>query len=225
MCQGCQNGIEFQEEFERSSGLVSCQVCHLPLRPGQACAGCVGRPPAYVQARAVGVLDGVLRAAIHAFKYHQGWRLAEPLAEAMWCRWRRTWDRSLDFDGLVAIPTAAERELARGYNQAELLASRLAVRSGVPRQLGLLLRTTEAVQSRLGSAARHEHASRLFDVRPGASLGGRRLLLVDDIMTTGATLGAAASLLRRSGAEVYALVLARQPLNKLIGTSKERTST
>ncbi len=118
-------------------------------------------------------------------------------------------------DLIVPIPLSRERLLQRGYNQAWELAKHLAQASGRPARSDLLVRLeTTHLQHRLSHDQRHRHAARALAVRHQAAdeLRALSLVLIDDVMTTGATLEAAARCLTQAGARrVQALVFARTP--------------
>ena len=151
--------------------------------------------------------SGVLQA--FKFRGDPGWAgaLATLLRSTPWV------EPALEAAELVLpIPLAPQRLRMRGFNQALLLAQALAPTRV---QAGLLLRTHDTpAQSGLDRARRLRNLARAFAVEPlcAAQLAGRQVLLVDDVMTTGATLQAAAAVLRQAGAaRVTALVLARTP--------------
>jgi ComF family protein len=110
-------------------------------------------------------------------------------------------------DALIPIPLTRQALLARGYNQADLLARRLAPRN----TLAALRRVkAQAPQHRLTRGERLRSMRGAFAVAPGAPIAGRHLLIVDDVMTTGATATAASQCLLAAGAaSVSVLVLAR----------------
>ena len=193
-----------------------CPVCGEPF-PGLAgafpCDGCRRHPPAYAFARAVARYQDGMREAIHAMKYGARPVVAAPLgrllAEAApgalpappgdWA------------DGLVPVPLHPARLAERGFNQAELLAAPCAARWRVPVLGRALIRTRPTPpQTDLDAAARRTNVRNAFAVPRPAEIRGRRLLLVDDVLTTGATVGAAAQALREAGAAaVGVLTLAR----------------
>ena len=111
------------------------------------------------------------------------------------------------FDLVSWVPLHWWRKWNRNYNQAELLARRLASLSRKPCQ-GLLRKTRwTAPQTNLSRQGRLANVRGAFAMRRGISVSGRRILLVDDVLTTGATASEAASVLRAAGAEVYAGVV------------------
>lgn len=121
-------------------------------------------------------------------------------------------ERLADCDMVVAVPLNWTRFVSRGYNQAVLIARPLASRLGLPLLRPLLRRRPTPHQTRLARGPRQENLERAFAVRRSARLGGRKILLVDDVTTTGATLEAAAACLKQAGAgSVVALTAARTP--------------
>lgn len=193
-----------------------CTRCDHPLastlevaRSGDACPDCrrLG-VPAFESVVSAGAYDGVLRDAVLALKYHDGWRAAEPLAALMAARVRRA---GLEIDAVVPVPIDAARQAARGYSQSLLLGARVAVRLGVPIAPALLRRRVAGVvQGAADRMQRHRQLAGVFEADPSAHLRGRRLLLVDDVMTTAATMHEAAAALRDRGARVWGVVAARQ---------------
>lgn len=160
-------------------------------------------------------MDDSARRAVHLLKYEGWWRLGEDMALAM----RRL--EPLDWaDALVPVPLGGARRRRRGYNQSVALARPLGALRGLPVQEGALSRVRETVtQTRLTPDARRANLAGAF--RAGAGVRGRRLVVVDDVFTTGATLVEAAAALLRAGAlQVGAVTFARarRPLDDLTTT-------
>lgn len=199
------------------SGLVplprgACAVCAGLLDafeppPGYRCGACREKPPAYERLLALWLYREPLDRVIQALKFNRldylGRHLALALHEGLG-------GELGGFDGIVPVPLHWWRRLTRGYNQAERIARPLASRLGVPLVQALRRPRPTRAQTSLGRAARDANLRGAFDVpRPGR-VRGLRLLLVDDVATTGATLDAAAAALMRAGADgVTALVAAR----------------
>jgi ComF family protein len=153
--------------------------------------------------------DGMLRRALQRLKYGGSGRIAGPLAKAA-APALEALTRVCGPLPLVPVPVHAARERQRGYNQARLLADALAKRTGLP-VLDLLERPrATARQHGLGKAARLHNLRGAFALRGGATTP-LRLILVDDILTTSATLEACAQVLREAGAaSVYGFAVARE---------------
>src|SRR5205823_10665409 len=148
---------------------------------------------------------GPLERVLHALKFERHDFYDAPLAELM-----AEVLRDRDFDAVVPVPMHPARERRRGYNQAELLARALARRIGIRCDTTLLVRrgADRRAQSTLSRAARAANVRGAFAATPRAA--GRRVLLVDDICTTGETLRACAgALLRSDAARVCAIAVAR----------------
>lgn len=195
-------------------GRSACGVCSGPLDafeppPGDRCGACRERPPAFDRLLALWTYRPPLDAVIQGLKFRRldylGRHLALALADGF--------GEALDgFDAIVPVPLHWRRRLARGYNQAERIASPLAARLGLPLVPALRRARRTPPQTSLGKAERLANLRQAFRVpRPGR-VRGLRLLLVDDVATTGATLDMAAAALKRAGAGgVTAVVAARTP--------------
>ena len=182
-----------------------CLRCGAP--PGLAYCRCDELPLALGAVRSAAPYDGWLRRAIIAYKYegesgradHLG-AMLEPAVAAL-----------LPADALVPVPLHPRRQRERGFNQSALLARRAGAALGVP-VVEVLLRTRLThQQARLGAVERWANVAGAFAIAPGQDVRGRRLMLVDDVLTTGATLGACAEALIAGGAvSVSAATLARE---------------
>src|SRR5262249_57028474 len=147
-----------------------------------------------------GPYEGSLRVLLHELKYRGRRRLAHRLAETL-----------LDepaarvvlegADAIVPVPLHPERRRERGFNQAELISAALSRRTGIALVASALVRRKDtAPQTGLSAAARRGHVRGAFAVRRRPQVAGRRLVLVDDVLTTGATAEACAHALREAGA-------------------------
>lgn len=192
-------------------------LCRKRGAPAEAApAGGRGEPPRcglcdaedFTAARACGVYEGALRASVLSLKRepHLGARAASLLGEA-------GARRPLDWaTRVVPVPLHPARERERGFNQAALLARAVASRSRLPLDEWSLARAAGAARHRAGMDARgrRESVEGVFEVTRPRLVRGERVLLVDDVFTTGATVSACARVLRAAGAEeVYVLTLAR----------------
>lgn len=139
-------------------------------------------------------LDEPARAAVHALKYGGWWRVADPMARLM-----ARLDPVRAPGLLVPVPLAARRARSRGYNQAARLGAAVAARTGLPHRQDLLFRHRETpTQTALPPEARRANVAGAFEAGPVPP--GARLVLVDDVFTTGATLAEAATTLLEAGA-------------------------
>lgn len=166
--------------------------------------------------------DGPVRALIHALKYDARTSIARVLAEVALPATLAVADGRVD--AVVPVPLHGTRLRERGFNQAELIALRLARGLGVPLRRGLVRTKPTTTHTALGRRERFESTERAFAPLP--SVAGERILLVDDVVTTGATLAAAARAARRGGAEaVIAMAIAAQKLPPLSGQTRRNRLT
>jgi len=153
-----------------------------------------------------GFYEGGLRGLIQLFKYGRVPTLARPLGELL----SRALPRDRPFDMIVPMPMHWLRRWRRGFNQADLLAREVARRTGVPLAAVVKRRRATPPQAGLTSAARRANVAAAFAATNAEHIRGRRVLLIDDVLTTGATASACARILRQSGAaSVTVLTLAR----------------
>jgi competence protein ComFC len=208
-----------------------CEICGRPIQStslhdtGQnRCQTCREKPPgqektyAFDRARSFAAYDGPLVRAILLLKFKRmeplGAWFAERLAEVVNTQ-------GLQADVVVPVPLHRDRERERGYNQADLIARPLAKRLKLPHRGILLVRTRPRPDKHvLSLEERWESVRGAFATRPGSQVDNLRVLLVDDVMTTGATLDACARALRDAGAKsVLGLTVARAMRNPIIGPS------
>lgn len=196
--------------FPRWAGF-SCRVCGIPLPDGGArCDACRRSRRSFRFCRSGGLYDGPLREALLRLKYGAREALARPLGRWLALRWRERPELG-KVDVVTAVPLHFLRRHARGYNQSERLARSFAAAVGLPYLEALRRTRWTRPQTRLGRDARKENVAEAFRVALPESVAGKRFLLIDDVCTTGATLDAAAGVLRRAGARwVAALTAARQ---------------
>jgi ComF family protein len=170
------------------------------------CQVCRASRPVVDGIRSVAYFEGPLRQAVHDFKYRGVRALAQPLAGLL-VEYQRT--QHLPADVVVPVPLHPQREAERGYNQAALLAEVLGDALGLPVALHLLERVRPTPpQVGLNAAERRSNVHAAF--RATREAAARRVLLVDDVCTTGATLNACGAALKAQGARsVWGLTLAR----------------
>lgn len=174
-----------------------------PLDASGRCALCRSGVRGFDAAYSFGAYEGVLRKLIHVYKYGKVRTLAGPLSSLL----AQALPRDESFDAVVPVPLYWRRRLQRGFNQADLLARGIARRTGIPVLPALRRLRPTATQAGLSNSARRKNVVRAFRSR---SVQGQRILLIDDVMTTGATAAACALALKQGGARrVCLLTLAR----------------
>jgi ComF family protein len=178
--------------------------------PGILSMEAIADPPAYQRARAAVRFDGISRALVHALKYGDRLDLAPMMG-----RWISHAGRELltEADALIPVPLHWRRMWARRFNQSAMLAAVISAESGVPVAASALKRVKPTAQqvglTRTERAANVQGAFRVPPEAKGA-VAGRRLVLVDDVLTSGATVdGCARALLRAGAANVDVLIFAR----------------
>lgn len=177
-----------------------------PLRPDGRCALCRAGLTKFQSAYSYGGYDGPLAKLIHLYKYAKIRTLSRPLGALL----SRGFPRHERVDVIVPVPLHWWKRIQRGFNQSQLLCQELSRRTGIPVSLALVRRRSTQVQAGLTNAQRRKNVAAAFAAWPGAPVEGKRVLLVDDVMTTGATVSAAADALIRAGAcRVTVLTLAR----------------
>jgi ComF family protein len=177
-----------------------------PLDDHGVCRLCRSGARGFDAAYCFGAYEGTLRQLIHLFKYKR----MKPLAKELSAQLARALPRDQRFDIVVPMPLHWRRHWQRGFNQSELLARATARRSGI-RMVNAVRRTrATATQAGLSNAKRRENVAGAFRVKNRGLVEGLRILLIDDVMTTGATASACALALKRAGAKsVSLLALAR----------------
>lgn len=187
-----------------------CQCCGLPFDydagADALCAACIAKPPAWDRARSVMQYNDASAHLVMALK-HGDRHDAVPMFTA-WLK--RVGQEFLDSaDLIVPVPLHRRRLFTRRFNQAALLSQALGELAGVPSVPDLMTRTRHTPsQAGLGATERQKNVRNAFRIRAGfeASAKGAHILLVDDVLTTGATLNACATALKRAGAATVDVV-------------------
>ena len=208
LCAKCWRGIDF----------IRPPLCDrlgipLPYDTGgvQVSALAVADPPDFERARAVALYNGLMREMIHDLKYGDAHHVRR-----LFGRWMVEAGAELlqTCDVIAAVPLARGRLLKRRFNQSQILANEIARTSGKP-AAPLVLARIRATRAQVGLSRgeRQRNVAGAFAVRPGqaAAIAGRSVLLIDDVITTGATASAAARALKKAGAarvDVLALAIA-----------------
>ena len=182
-----------------------CRSCGAPLPgfagdSGNICLECIRRPPPYSGARAFGYYSTEMRRAIHELKFEGRRPLVKLLAPLLADVFLESWQRE-DFDFITSVPLHPGRRRKRGFNQAELLSRSLARIIGLPELRTLRRAAATRSQVGLSDAQRLENVRNAFICAHIDRAAGKRILLIDDVMTTGATAASASQALIDAGAE------------------------
>ena len=194
-----------------------CQICALPLpTSGMICGACQTKPPSFSRVEAPWRYAFPIDNLITRFKHQAQWPYGRLLAELLSEHLRYAFDEGLARpQALLAVPLARRRQRRRGFNQAQMLADWLGANLKLPVQHDWLQRHLDTpAQQGLDAATRKRNLRRAFSLEQPAQVAGAHLALVDDVLTTGATVGILAQLLRRAGAlrvDVYCLARTPRP--------------
>jgi ComF family protein len=201
LCEGCEAALP------RADGR-RCDACWLPLS-GAACEACALHPTSLSRLRSLYRYQGEVRRLVHAYKFGGVSALGRPLGLQLAAGYR---DHGLDADAVAAVPLTGARKRQRGYNQAALGGREAATELGLPYLEPLRRRGHATPQAGSASAEqRRQNVRDAFAPAPGVQVRGQRILLIDDVATTGATLSACAGVLLSMGASaVVGLTLARE---------------
>lgn len=205
-CPSCWREIRFIER-------PYCEALGLPFTydpgPGMLSAQAIAEPPVFDRLRAAAIFEGAARNLVHGLKYRDRTDLAAMMAGWML---RASDGHVAAADAILPVPLHRMRFASRKFNQAAELGRQVAHKSGKPFLASTLVRVKRTSrQVGLSARAREDNVRAAFAIAPGreADVFGRRLVLVDDVYTTGATVSAATRVLKRAGAaEVTVLTFA-----------------
>lgn len=206
LCQNCWSAI-------KKNPPPFCVRCgrHLEIaQTDEGCPGCKRRDYSFDRAIAPCIYEGVLKELIHRFKYNGQECLGELLAGLM-TGFIKEYNLNLgEFDFVVPVPLHRRKLREREFNQAELLARPLAKEFNLVLSKEILIRQRDtATQTELSEDARWRNVRACFLVNPQINLKDKNILLIDDLLTTGATCSEAAAVIKKAGGrKVWALTLA-----------------
>jgi ComF family protein len=197
-----------------------CTICGRPFEDASGddhrCGSCLSRPPHFARARAWACYpreqasDHPLRRVVQKFKYGRRVSLGKPLGRLMAQGCREFLD-TCAADMIIPVPLHPKRLRWRGFNQSVLLARQVSRAYNIPLDPFAVYRSKETPpQTQLTEAERRKNVRGIFSLNPQRPIDGKRVLLVDDVYTSGATVNECSRCLKQGGAkEVYVLTLAR----------------
>ena len=199
------------DQLDALAAMPTCEMCGQTLSyPAAPCPHCVNRGvPHYRKIARLCSFDTPVRSLIHQFKYHNRWAIGELLADRL-LKVDRIRTLLENTDCLLPVPLHSLRHISRGFNQAEIIAERISRASGMPVVLAAARSRHTETQTHLHSRAQRQKNLRgAFRLKDADAISGRRVLVIDDVMTTGATLQTLARVLRPARpARLNALVVA-----------------
>ena len=214
LCWHCLSQLEIC-----SAETAACSICGL-IPQGEVgkpfvCGDCRKRRPPFDLARSALDYSGAVRDLLQDFKYNGHIWLTRDFGDILEACARACFDTA-KIDVVAPVPLYPAKFVLRSYNQAGLLADELASRLGVEYEGGLLSRLRDTpTQTHLGAGGRHGNIRAAFGVAAPELVEGRTVMVVDDVMTTGSTLGEIARILKKAGAwRVWCLTLARARMGR-----------
>jgi competence protein ComFC len=205
----CRECLRSPEPFLPEFYCVSCRAPFenaFPLDAAGRCPLCRNGLRGFDAAYCFGSYEGILREWIHLYKYGRVKTMVRPLGALL----AAVLPRGEQWDAVVPVPLHWRRRWRRGFNQSELLARAIARRCGLPVVKALKRVRYTPTQTGLSNTGRRKNVVAAFAAVRRHPVSGRRILLVDDVMTTGSTAAACATVLRRAGAtRITLLTVAR----------------
>lgn len=186
----------------KSAGKAETDICakcgRALANEAEFCDTCIKRERAFDRARSCFVYEGESKRFVLKLKFGGARYLAAFIAEAMTDRYL---DCGFDCDCMVAVPLSAKRKRLRGYNQSQLIAEELSAQLKIPLIDGALVKVRDnKMQAKLNMEEREKNVRGVYEVVDASAFKGKRVLVVDDVMTTGATLGEVARVLYKAKA-------------------------
>lgn len=198
ICENCLSGIRWIEP-------PFCTICGIPFLSrdveNHPCSECISKKRYFTMARAIGLYEGTLRKAIHQWKYEGKDSLTPFFVKWIEEGFSRYWPHPL-FDLLIPVPLHKSRLRHRGFNQALLLVKQLSKLTGIPYGKKVLIKNIPSIpQVDLSVVQREKGVKGSFEIGRKEDVKGKRILLIDDVYTTGATVNECSKVLILAGAE------------------------
>ncbi|MDB5982809.1 MAG: amidophosphoribosyltransferase [Pseudomonas sp.] len=209
ICTGCEADLPWLGDH--------CEGCALPMpMSGLTCGQCLRQPPAFSEVVVPWRYDFPIDALVTRFKHQGKWPMGRLLAQLLGQSLEHRFAEGLQRpDCLLPVPLARKRLRQRGYNQAEMLARWLGAQLAIPMDDRVLRRVLETpAQQGLDAKARQRNLRKAFALADDAQVDGRHFAVIDDVLTTGATVNAVTQLLIKAGArrvDVYCLARTPKP--------------
>lgn len=192
-CDGCAARLNFV-------GRDFCLKCGKPLTDPRSeyCSACKTSERLFDSGRTLFIYDDLLKHSLSSLKYENKREYAEYFGDELARRFAAEM-RSGGFDAVVPVPVSPDRLRKRGYNQAELIAKRVSLITGIPLRNDILIRVKDTVaQKELGRSARQKNLKKAFKIT-GNVVELETIMVIDDIYTTGATISGIAGVLKEAG--------------------------
>ena len=215
----CRRCLKAPEPLSAEFFCVSCRTPFqnaFPLDAEGRCALCRSGLRGFDAAYCFGAYEGVLRELIHLYKYARIRTLARPLGDLL----AAALPRDEEWNVLVPVPLHWRRQWKRGFNQSELLARAIARRTALPVVNALRRAHATLTQAGLSNTSRRRNVAAAFRCKRPGAVAGKRVLLIDDVMTTGSTAAACALVLKRAGANKVALLTAARVDRRMDGVRR-----
>ena len=202
LCNNCLNSIEYiEEKCERCSGILDKGKCTI----------CSNREFFIKRNISIAEYTGVLKELLHNLKFNKKRRLYKRLSEIAYPEIK---ENDFELDLLTSVPMNKSNEWERGFNQSELISKELSLRLGLPYKKLLKENRNSTAQKELGYRGRFINVLNKYEVKDRSYVQGKKILIVDDVLTTGATINECARVLLKSGAvEINSLTIARANIN------------
>lgn len=214
LCGECFNQINFiSEPFCSRCGRPFASEANLKTGRKKLCGACLqNKKPLFKMQRSAFVYDDVSKSLVIDFKFNDKTAMAESLAYMLYAAGRDIWHEEPDL--LIAVPIHKIRLIKRRYNQSALLVKYLAQKTGITADYFSLIRQENTIpQAQLSRASRLKNLQHAFKVVKPENIKGKKIVIVDDVETTGSTLNECAKVLKQAGAkQIYAVTLARTEL-------------